>query len=236
MLFGLKNAPAVFSRIVIASFQEYIHKFLEVYMDDWIVYILLKDHATLLRIMFDRCQKLQISLNLKKCIFVVLFGMLLGHVVCRQGVCVDPAKVVVIVHKEAPEIVKQLRSLLGHTGYYRRFIRNYAKIISPLEKLLQKSEVFQWMDDCRLALDTLKEKLETMPILVHPDWDNQFHVHIDASGITLGVVLAQPGETTVDHPVYFACRKLSNVERNYTNKEREALAMVYSLQKFPTIS
>ena len=88
------------------------------------------------------------------------------------------------------------------------------------------------MDDCRLSLDTLKEKLETVPILVHPDWEKQFHVHNDASGIALGAVLAQPGETTVDHPVYFTSRKLSNAEWNYTTMEREALAMVYSLQKF----
>ena len=118
MPFGLKNAPAVFSWIVIAAFREYIHKFLEVYMDGWTIYSLLKNHASLLRVMFDRCRQLQISLNLKKCIFAVPFGTLLGHVVCKQGVCVDPAKVAVIVHMEAPETVKQLRALFGHTGYY----------------------------------------------------------------------------------------------------------------------
>ena len=110
-------------------------------------------------------------MNLKKCIFVVPFGTLLVHVVCKQGVCVDPIKVGVIVHMEAPETVKQLRALLRHTGYYRRFIRNYAKITAPLEKLLRKSEAFEWTAECRRALDTLKENLATAPILVHPDWD-----------------------------------------------------------------
>ena len=118
MPFGLKKAPVVFSRIVITTFQEYIHKFLEVYMENWIVYILLKDHTTLLHIMFDWCRQLQISLNLKKCVFVVPFETLLGHVVCWKWVCVDPAKVVVIVHMEALETVKQLWELIGHTGYY----------------------------------------------------------------------------------------------------------------------
>ena len=83
-----------------------------------------------------------------------------------------------------------------------------------------------------MALNTLKENLATTPILVHPNWDKQFHVHIDASSIALGAVLAQPGEMTIDHLVYFASRKLSNAEKNYTMTEREALAMVYSLQKF----
>ena len=130
---------------------------------------------------------------------------------------------------EAPETVKQLRSLLGHTGYYRRLICNYAKITTRLEKLLQKSKQFLWNKECTKALDTLKEKLVTTPILAHPNWDKQLHVHIDTSSIALGAVLAHPGETSIDHPMYFACKKFSTAERNYTKTKREALAMVYSL-------
>ena len=122
-----------------------------------------------------------------------------------------------------------MRSLLGHTGYYRRFICNYAKIPASLEKRLQKSEQFIWNDECTKALNTLKEKLASAPILAHPNWDKQFHVHIDASSIALGAVLAQLGETSIDHPVYFGSRKLSTAERNYTTTEREALSMVFSL-------
>jgi hypothetical protein len=81
--FGLKNAPTVFSRIVIAYFHEFIHKFVEVYMDDWTMYNLLKYHVDLLQLMFDRCREMQISLNLRKCIFCVPHGNLLGHIVCR---------------------------------------------------------------------------------------------------------------------------------------------------------
>ena len=72
----------------------------------------------------------------------------------------------------------------------------------------------------------------TAPILVFPDWKKIFHVHIDASSIALGIILAQPGEGGRDHPIAFSSRKLSSVERNYTTTEREGLAMVYALQKF----
>jgi hypothetical protein len=89
--------------------------------------------------MFDRCHELQISLNLRKCIFCVPHGNLLGHIVCREGVLVDPAKVVVILNMSPPTSAKLLRSTLGHTGYYRKFIRRYATITAPLEKLLKKS-------------------------------------------------------------------------------------------------
>lgn len=72
----------------------------------------------------------------------------------------------------------------------------------------------------------------TSPILVFPDWNKEFHVHVDASCIALGVVLAQTGVGEIDHPIDFASRKLSKVENNYTTTKREGLAMVYALQKF----
>jgi hypothetical protein len=72
----------------------------------------------------------------------------------------------------------------------------------------------------------------TTPILVFPDWSKEFDVHVDASSISLGVVLAQSGIGDSDHPIVFASRKLSTTERNYTTNEREGLAMVYALQKF----
>ena len=72
----------------------------------------------------------------------------------------------------------------------------------------------------------------TAPILVFPDWNKEFHVHVDASSIALGAVLAQPGEGEFYHPLAFASRKLSTTKINYTTTEREGLAMVYVLQKF----
>ena len=81
-------------------------------------------------------------------------------------------------------------------------------------------------------LGYFERKHGNCPILVFPDWSKEFHVHVDASSIVLGIVLAQLGEGNIDHPIAFASRKLSTTENNYTTKEREGLAMVYALQKF----
>jgi hypothetical protein len=81
MPFGLKNAPTIFSRVVIIAFKEFIHQFLEVYLDDWKIYSPLKDHVGVLRMMLERCRQCQISLNNKKCIFGTPFGILLVHIV-----------------------------------------------------------------------------------------------------------------------------------------------------------
>ena len=87
-------------------------------------------------------------MNLKKCIFCVPFGILLGHVVCRQGLMVDPAKIAIIVNLPPPATVKQLRTTLGHIGYYRKFIKVYAQITAPMEKLLKRDAKYAWTEEC----------------------------------------------------------------------------------------
>lgn len=121
---------------------------------------------------------------------------------------------------------------MGHTGYYKRFIKGYAQITLLLEKFLKKDTKFLWTEDCQCSVDVLKEKMVTMPILVFPDYSKEFHVLVDSSSIALGVVLAQQGEGEIDHPITFSSRKLSTMETNYTTTEREGFAMVYALQKY----
>ena len=84
MPFGLKNAPAIFPRIVVYAFKDFIHKFLEVYFDDCTVFGLVRDHIESLRMMLEHCLQYQIALNSKKCIFCTPFGVLLGHVICHD--------------------------------------------------------------------------------------------------------------------------------------------------------
>jgi hypothetical protein len=101
-----------------------------------------------------------------------------------------------------------------------------------MEKLLKKYCQFQWIEECQQRFDTLKQKMVTAPILVFPDWSKEFHVHVDASSIALGEVLAQPGAIDIDHMLSFSSRKISTAKINYTTTEREGLAMVYVLEKF----
>eukprot|EP00253_Pinus_taeda_P007395 PITA_07395 len=171
--------------------EDFIHKFLEVYFNYWMVFGLVKRHVAMLCLMLDTCRRYQITLNLKKCLFYVPFRILLGHVVCRQGLMVDPTKIRVIINLEVPRSVKQLRTTLGHTRYYRKFVKSYAQIIVPMEKLLKKDATFCWNEECQQSLDVLKENMVITPIIVFPDWKKEFHVHVDASCIALRVVLTQ---------------------------------------------
>ena len=142
MPFGLKNAPVVFSIIVFKTFQEYIYKKMAVYFYNWTIYSMLKDHCKWIRLMLERCRQIQLSLNIKKCIFLTPIGILVGHIVCKEGIKVDFEKIKIILDLKPPVNPKQVRVLLGHTGYYRKFIRHYSDMTYPLEEILRGDQEF----------------------------------------------------------------------------------------------
>ena len=96
--------------------------------------------------MLQRCRQIQLSLNIKKCIFMTPIGILLGHIVCKQGIKVDLAKIKIILDLKPLVNPKQVRVLLGHIGYYRKFIRHYSDMTYPLEELLKEDQEFKWKD------------------------------------------------------------------------------------------
>jgi hypothetical protein len=98
--------------------------------------------------MLDKCRQCHISLNLKKCILFSPFGVLLGHIVCKQGLLVDRSKIAITVDLPPPTSFKQLRIALGHTRYYRKLIKGYLQITTPMEKLLKKDCQFHWTEEC----------------------------------------------------------------------------------------
>lgn len=125
-----------------------------------------------------------------------------------------------------------MRTTLGHTRYYRNYIKTYAQITEPMEKLLKKDVMFCWNNYCNRRLDILKEMMVTTLILVFPRYKKEFHVNVDASCITLGAVLTHVGGEGSNHLIVFANLKLSKVEKNYSITEREGLTIVYALQKY----
>ena len=98
---------------------------------------MIKDHIKWVRLMLERFKQIQLSLNIKKCIFATLIGILLGHVICKEGIKVDIAKIKVIIDLKPPTNPKQIRIFLGNTGYYRKFIRHYSYITYPMDELLR---------------------------------------------------------------------------------------------------
>jgi hypothetical protein len=139
MPFGLCNAPATFQRCMVSIFSDYIEHIIEVFMDDFTVYGDSFDNCLHnLTLVLQRCIETNLVLNSEKCHFMVGQGIVLGHIVSSKGIEVDKAKVDIIQSLPYPTSVREVRSFLGHAGFYRRFIKDFSKIALPLCKLLQK--------------------------------------------------------------------------------------------------
>src|SRR5450759_4855007 len=232
MPFGLCNAPGTFQRLMMDIFRDFLRHFLEVFIDDFAVFSKRDQHLGYLTKTFERCRDTGLKLHPGKCFMGMQSGILLGHVVSRQGLEVDTDKVRAILALVAPTTVREVRGFLGCVGYYRRFIKGYAKLATPLTELLKKEEEFIWTERRQQVFDELKKTLAKAPVLSPPDWNQEFHVTIDASGWCLGAILWQYKGDKRECPVYYASRQMSPAEKKYTTTEREALAVVYACKKF----
>ncbi|XP_070036052.1 uncharacterized mitochondrial protein AtMg00860-like [Nicotiana tomentosiformis] len=116
-----------------------------------------------------RCEETNLVLNWEKCHFMVEEGIVLGHKISKNGIEVDKAKIEVISKLPPPNSVKGVRSFLGHAGFYRRFIKDFSKVVNPLCKLLENDAKFVFNDDCMKAFKLLKYRLTTTPIIIAPN-------------------------------------------------------------------
>jgi hypothetical protein len=136
-------------------------------------------------------------------------------VVSDQGVHVDEDKVSSILNLPRPQTVKDIRSFVGMAGYFRHFIKDFAKLSAPLEYLTRKGVKFEWSVECQTAFEGLKEALTSAPCLHQPDWSRQFVLHIDWSKKAIGAVLSQFDDDGHEYPIAFASRLLTPAEQNY---------------------
>ncbi|RDX84217.1 Retrovirus-related Pol polyprotein, partial [Mucuna pruriens] len=164
---------------------------------------------------------------------MVTEGIVLGHLVSNRGIEVDKAKIDIISSLPNPSSVREVRSFLGHAGFYRRFIKNFSKLALPLSKLLQKDVEFNFDQPCVEAFQELKNRLTSAPILQASNWDLPFELMCDASNLALGAVLGQrAGVGLPVHVIAYASRTMDSAQQNYTTTEKELLAIVFALDKF----
>ncbi|RVW86146.1 Retrovirus-related Pol polyprotein from transposon 17.6 [Vitis vinifera] len=192
MPFGLCNAPATFQRCMLSIFSDMVERIMEVFMDDITVYGSSYEECLLhLEAVLQRCIEKDLVLNWEKCHFMVQQGIVLGHIISKNGIEVDKAKVELIVKLPPPTNVKGIRQFLGHVGFYRRFIKDFSKISKPLCELLVKDAKFVWDEKCQKSFEELKQFLTTAPIVRAPNWKLPFEVMCDASDLAMGAVLGQ---------------------------------------------
>jgi hypothetical protein len=203
------------------------------YLDDLPAHSMRRvDHPTHLRAIFVRCRFYRIRLNPHKCVFCVESGRLLGFIVSRQGIRVDPLKVEVILNLPPPSTLRQLQSLQGKANFLRRFIPNYAEITRGFTRLLKKGSEFVWDTIANNAFEALKLSLTRAPLLFPPDYSRDYFLYLAASDYTIGMVLVQEDDANDEHVIYYLSRSLTPTEIKYLHVEKLALAAVQAVQRF----
>lgn len=236
--FGLKNAPSIFQRALDDILREHIGKICFVYIDDIIIFAEDEEtHLKNLHTVFQTLEGANLKVQLDKCEFLKNEVEFLGFLISDSGIRTNPTRVEAIKNFPLPRTLKDLRSFLGLSNFYRRFIKDYAKIAKPLTLLLrgEKGRVSKHMskkinvdldENAITAFNKLKDSLISEDVLLaYPDFGKEFQLTTDASNYALGAVLSQD-----DRPIIFLSRTLQKSEEHYATNEKELLAIVWALK------
>ena len=233
MPFGLTNAPATFQRLMECTLAGLTMEECLIYIDDIVVFSASFDqHLVRLRRVLQRLGEAGMKLKPSKCHFLQKEVRYLGHIVSAAGIRADPAKLEAVTNYPVPKDIKELRTFLGLSNYYRRYIKDYSNIAEPLHQLTRKTaKGFHWNSQCQQAFDALKYQLVNPPILAYPRFDLPFRLQTDASNSAIGGVLSQQQDGR-ERVIAYWSRQLQKSERNYSVIEREALAAVAAIREF----
>ena len=231
MPMGLTNAPMVFSRIMNQILGDL--EFVVVYIDDICIFSkTAEEHIEHIKIVMKKLNEANIKLNPDKCKWFATKIKLLGHIISKDGIEMDPTKTESIKLRKEPTNAKEVQRFLGLCNYYRKFIKNFAEITSPLYALIRNETVWEWSEQCQAAFNKLKTELTSEPILRQPDLKQIFLLYTDASNDAIGVVLSQRDENNSEYVVAYGSRLFKGYERHMSISEKEMAACIYGVKEF----
>ena len=236
MPYGLCNAPATFQRLMQNCLGELNLTYALVYLDDVIVYSNTEeDHLRRLQAVFERFHEHGLKLKPSKCSFLQKQITFLGHEVSAEGMRPGDLNLKGIAEMAPPANYTEVRRFLGMTGFFRQFIKNYARIAKPLNNIHEgeasklKSEAVTLPPGALEAFETLKMCCMTTPVLAFADFEKEFQLETDASSEGLGAMLLQKQEDGKWHPIAFGSRKLKGGEAKYHSSKLEFLALKWAI-------
>ena len=190
MPFGLMNAPTAFMDLMHRVFQPYLDQFVVVFVNDILIYSQSKEeHEDHLRIILQALREHQLYAKFSKCKFWLTEVRFLGHIVSALGVSMDPEKVEVVMSWERPKSVFEICSFLGLAGHYRRFIKDFSQLATPMTTLTRKRVKVELDDLCEQAFQELKRRLTLAPFMIVSERGPMYIVYCDAPKDELGCVL-----------------------------------------------
>ena len=230
--FGLTNAPGTFMHLMHETFRSYLDDFVLVFLDDILIYSkTLEEHELHVRKVLETLAKAKLYAKESKCEFFKTEVEFLGHLVGRDGVRMMQDKVQAVAEWPVPKNVRDVRAFLGTAGYYRKFIKDFSRISAPITELTKEKVKFEWTPQHQSAFVTLKNAMQTAPVLALPDPKLPYVVHTDASGFAVGAVLMQDQGKGLQ-PIAFLSKKMLPAETRYPVHEQELLAIIHALSSW----
>jgi len=231
--FGLKNAPAAFQHLMDIILNEYIGQFLLVYIDDLIVYASnIDQHLQRLDIILCKLQTAHITLKPTKCQFLRTQLTFLGYTIDGAHIKPQKEKIDIITAYPEPRTPKEVKQFLGVIGYYQRYIYHYSTITQPLRELAGKEKEWKWTEKHTLSFNTLKEALQSYPILRPANPHIPYIIYTDASQHAIAGVLSQKDEQGNEYVISYCGRSLSEPEKRYSATDRELLAVIVCMRRW----
>uniref|UniRef100_A0A1Y1K6Q2 RNA-directed DNA polymerase n=1 Tax=Photinus pyralis TaxID=7054 RepID=A0A1Y1K6Q2_PHOPY len=231
LAYGVASAPGLFQREMEKLMQGLDN--VTVFLDD----ILVTGPTNLIHLqnlnqVLNRIKNAGLTLNKAKCQFFQKEIAYLGHIISRVGLQMDQRKIKAIIDAPLPENLMQLRAWLGLINYYSKFLPNAAARLKPLYEMLQKDEKFEWNNERRKCIDHIKEIVTSNQILAHFNPNLKLKLTCDASPYGLGCVLSHILGNGDEKPIAFASRSLSKAERDYSQIDKEATAIIFGIKRF----
>ena len=229
---GLKNSPSIFQRLMQIVMSGCLGHHAFIYIDDILVFSKTpEEHLKHLEDVLSRLSAAGLKVKASKCQLFRTEVEYLGFLIGMHGLKVNPRQHEPISGFKRPEAVVHVQKFLGLIGYFRIFVSNFAARARPLYQLLKQDVEWKWGPEQEAAFQDLKKCLLSAPILAHPDWDKEFILVTDASGYGISAVLTQIQDGK-ERLINCASRVLTKSERNYSNTDREYLAVVYGVNQF----
>lgn len=233
LMFGLKNAPFIFTNSMGIVMRDLKTKQVATYyLDDVLIPAKTWEEMLIkIRMVFDAFQKAKLTMKISKCEFAKDHIDFLGFVISAKGILPGTKKIEAIAKYVEPRTVHEVRQYLGLTGFFRRFIANYAQIARPISDLTRGGVSFKWGSAQQRAFEDLREKLINGPVLQLYNPKAETELHTDASSMGFGGLLLQKDNNELMRLVYCVSKKTTEEEAKYHSSKLELFAILWCVER-----
>ncbi len=231
MLFELTNELTFYQHYMNNVLFEYLHQFCQIYLDDIIIYSkTLKKHKRHVRLILNRLREADLQIDINKCEFHVQKTIFLELLISIEELKMNSRKVKAVVDWSTFNNLTQIQFFIDFCNFYRRFIKNFSKIVRSMVRLTQKKIIFEWNEVCQIAFDHMKRRMIETSILRHFDQTRETILEIDSFDYVNDEVLSQYDDEEVLHSIVFYSKNMSFAECNYKIYDKELLIIIRAFE------